>query len=148
MRADGRQEYVVGFLFDEAREFVVLVRKNRPEWQKNMLNGAGGSVEEGETFHAAMQREFREEAGMDIPEKDWNVVATLLGNGYIVQFFWATGDVDAVQSLTDEQVGAYWIEESLSSDMVLPNLKWIIPMCFDNTLLPVMVMEKGTQNSV
>jgi 8-oxo-dGTP diphosphatase len=53
--------YVAGFLFDSKRENVVLIRKNKPEWQADKLNGVGGKIEDGEVPAAAMFREFTEE---------------------------------------------------------------------------------------
>jgi 8-oxo-dGTP diphosphatase len=62
-----RQEFVVGFLFSRCEQRVVLIEKNRPEWQAGLLNGPGGKIEPGETTLEAIRREFREEAGLDIP---------------------------------------------------------------------------------
>ncbi len=39
---------VAGFLFDESRERVVLIKKQKPEWQSGRLNGVGGKIEPGE----------------------------------------------------------------------------------------------------
>jgi 8-oxo-dGTP diphosphatase len=61
------KHWVVGFVFKN-RDEVTLVMKNRPEWQKGKLNGVGGKIEAGETSAQAMRREFKEEAGADIPE--------------------------------------------------------------------------------
>ena len=58
-------EYVVGFCFDPSLHHVVLVRKNRPEWQKGRLNGVGGHIEESDPdAKYAMDREFGEETGV------------------------------------------------------------------------------------
>ncbi len=59
--------YVAGFLFEPYMERVVLIQKEKPTWQKGRLNGVGGKMELGETPLQAMQREFREETGLDIP---------------------------------------------------------------------------------
>src|SRR5436190_15473444 len=79
--------YVAGFLFTNDGRAVVLVRKNKPAWQKGRLNGVGGKVEGDETPAAAMQREFREEAGVDIPADAWQEVVVLEGHGFAVHFF-------------------------------------------------------------
>ena len=39
--------YVLGFLFNPQHTSVVLVKKNRPDWQRGFYNGVGGHVEEG-----------------------------------------------------------------------------------------------------
>lgn len=50
--------YVCGFLFHD--DNVLLVRKNRPDWQAGLLNGVGGKCEGHETPHFSMVREFQE----------------------------------------------------------------------------------------
>ncbi len=58
---DSRQRFCVGFLFNPDMSQVVLIRKNRPEWQAGRLNGVGGRLEDGETPLRGMQRKFKEE---------------------------------------------------------------------------------------
>ena len=62
------REWVVGFLMDSDAEQVILIRKNRPEWQAGKLNGVGGKVEPGELIGGAMYREFREETGVIVQD--------------------------------------------------------------------------------
>ncbi len=57
------QEYVCGFMFSPDKKQVALIRKTKPEWQKDLLNGIGGKIESGESPHEAMVREFYEESG-------------------------------------------------------------------------------------
>jgi 8-oxo-dGTP diphosphatase len=63
------QKYVLGFAFDKS-DNVILVRKQKPKWQKGLLNGVGGKIEIGETSSDAMFREFREETGLKYFPKD------------------------------------------------------------------------------
>lgn len=82
------KRYVLGFCID-ANLDVLLIRKDRPEWQRGRLNGLGGHVEEGEAPSQAMQREFREETDdffrrHDLPEPEWCCFARLLGSDYEV----------------------------------------------------------------
>ena len=139
--------YVAGFLFDDARERVVLVRKNRPDWQAGKLNAVGGHVERKTLGHScydsicdvanfdpctcpyetpedAMRREFREEAG---PELDWQQFAVLEGRGFVVSFFRAFGDVSMVQTLTDEEIVVTSVQD-IPTLNTIPNLRWLIPM--------------------
>jgi len=58
------KKYVLVFVFDGSLEKVLLVQKNRPEWQRGHLNGVGGHVEEGESFRDAAYRELEEETGL------------------------------------------------------------------------------------
>lgn len=36
--------YVCGFMFNNLKSSVVLIRKKRPEWQNGMFNGVSGKV--------------------------------------------------------------------------------------------------------
>lgn len=58
------KEYVVVLLFDKQFQNVLLIRKNRPQWQAGKLNGPGGKVEPGETPQGAARRELFEETGL------------------------------------------------------------------------------------
>jgi 8-oxo-dGTP diphosphatase len=59
------KKYVLGFAFSRDGEEIVLINKNRPEWQKGKLNGIGGKIEpEDNCPNDAMIREFKEETGV------------------------------------------------------------------------------------
>lgn len=137
-------QYVAGFLFSGAKTEILLIQKNRPQWQAGKLNGIGGKIEPGETPIEAMRREMREEAGLDI--EDWQNFATLEGKGrYIVHMFkaFATGR-PAATSLTDESV--FWIPlPSLRSQPTIPNLAWLVPLALDPDIQgPVHVLDIGS----
>ncbi len=131
------QGYVCGFLFTPDRTRVLLIRKNRPAWQAGKLNGVGGKIDPGESPATAMRREFREEAGVDLPESRWQHVLTLSGQddagsgrGWAGHFFRAFGDVDGARPMTDEALEVHAIG-ALPGD-VIPNLRWMIPMLCDD----------------
>lgn len=119
--------YVCGFAFDrEHHNVLVLIEKNKPEWQKGKLNGIGGKIEDGETPHAAMVRECREETGLEIPE--WKQFARYTGDWGTVHFFTSnTANVFQAQMLESEQIIILSIETALSMPHI-PNLRWLIPM--------------------
>jgi 8-oxo-dGTP diphosphatase len=95
--------YVVGFLFNESQDFVVLIRKNRPDWQKGKLNGVGGKIEEGEAAKAAMQREFFEETGVAI--NDWQEFGMMTGTDWAVSLFRAfNNQAYTAVTRTDEEI--------------------------------------------
>lgn len=123
------QNYVVGFLFSEDMERVALIEKNKPEWQKGWLNGIGGKIEAGETAAEAMQREFYEETGC--VGYAWEHFYTMTNfSDYRLYIFKAKGDLDNLESPTDEKVGIYEVAR-LRSLPVIPNLNWIIPFAMD-----------------
>jgi 8-oxo-dGTP diphosphatase len=122
--------YVLGFLFSPDMSQVVLVQKNRPQWQAGKINGIGGHVEEGEDFHTAMVREFREETGLEI--SSWYQFGTLVCSDATVGLFFALADTyDKVKSTTDELIFISPVCEVIDSwhiHNLLPNLRWMIPM--------------------
>ncbi len=128
--------YVVGFAFGVGE--VALIRKARPAWQKGRLNGIGGHIEEGESSHEAMVREFKEETGVEIV--DWDLFARFQGKDWSVDFYRAFGvDLTTLKTTTDEEVLVYLVN-SLPAE-VLPNLLWLIPLARDpEPLTPVLVM--------
>jgi 8-oxo-dGTP diphosphatase len=132
-------EYVVGFRIDPNKGRVVLVRKEKPAWQRGFLNGVGGKIEEGETPEQAISREFWEEAGVEVT--DWEKTIVLTGEKFQVSFFRSFGDVESVRAMTDEKIVVHHIGD-LSALAVIPNLRWLIPMQLDDTLLwPVHIKD-------
>lgn len=129
-------KYVCGFLFDEKDpNKVVLIKKNKPEWQKDKWNGVGGKVEvTDDTVSWAMQREFREETGVVIPI--WQRITTLYYPDTEVWFYYAYGDTSLVKSETSEEV-AVFNTDALPAN-IIPNLKWLIGLVQDKYIkLPV-----------
>lgn len=119
-------KYVAGLLFSKNKKAVLLILKKRPSWQKGKLNAIGGHVEEGETCHEAMVREFKEETGLLVP--DWRNFCTLTNETHkgVVEFYCAFGNIYDTKSLTDENI--YVATLSLLPTMIIPNLAWLIPM--------------------
>lgn len=137
--------YVAGLLFSPEGSTVVLVRKNRPAWQAGRLNAVGGKIEADETPAAAMRREFREEAGLDIA--DWQAVAVLSGDGFEVHFYAAFSDL-YMQARTMEtesivRCGVMWALNWLECPDLIPNLRVIIPLALDDTgiVKPVLLAD-------
>lgn len=129
--------YVVGILFDENREKVVLIKKKHPSWQVGLLNAPGGHVQKKENIEDAMVREFREETGVLF--EDWEIVAMYDGiNGANEKcecyFFYGVGDCytfNAVRTTTDEDIFKVHIKKLPAGLMM--NLYWLIPLCLDDS---------------
>lgn len=123
-------EYVLGFLFNADRTEVLLIQKNRPDWQAGRLNGVGGHVEPGDTTpHAAMRREFEEAAG--VADVAWELFYELSGDDWACDVFRAFDDraFRAAESRTDELVSRWPLAQL--PEFVLPNLRWLIPRALD-----------------
>ena len=131
-------EYVVGLLFSASRKSVVLIKKNRPKWQKGLWNGVGGHVEPGEQPLDAMRREFLEETGMAVD--DWEHRVVYMGGDYRIDFYYAVHEyIWHVKTITDERVQA-WLLNDLPQ--TVPNLRWLIPVMLDPDILVMEVDSK------
>ena len=125
--------YVLGFLFDKEVSNVVLIEKNRPDWQKGKLNGIGGRVEELETSYDAMIREFREETGLDIT--DWKHFTTIGEEHYEISCYVSFSDsINKVVTMTDEIVFVHSIEKIWTENFpMVPNLLKLISLAMSET---------------
>lgn len=137
-----KARYVAGFLFSLDGAHVALVEKQKPDWQKNKWNGIGGKIEEGELPSQAMQREFKEEAGLDI--SNWTRFCVLVGNDsayntngneFEVHFFsHFSDDVYNVKTMETEEIALH-PAKSIMHMNVIPNLKWLIPLALEKGLM-------------
>lgn len=117
---------------------VVLIRKNRPEWQAGKLNGVGGHVEDTETYQDCMVREFKEEAGILVPKYNWTRFVIIRSPAWTVAFFRATVEsFDGIETKTDETI-VFADAFNLPSDTV-PNVQWLVPMARVNEPMSVVV---------
>lgn len=146
------QDYVAGFMFSVDRRSVMLIKKNRPEWQKGFYNGIGGHIEDGESPVDAMVREFREEAGLYTVDTEWTEFAVITGEDdrhpWRVHFFYAVGQMEAAVQKTDEELGGCYVTD-LHKHPIIRNLSYLIPMalCCDSAMggsrlkLPIEITE-------
>jgi len=135
------KKYVLGFAFDSATEFVVLIEKLRPEWQAGFLNGVGGKIEESDkSYGDAMVREFEEETGVTTEVKDWHHFATMvfendiMGGGAEVMCYRMFSDV-VFECKTVEEEKIYIIPtDMLRSYRIIPNLKVLVPLALNQSI--------------
>jgi len=132
---DKAQEFVLAFVFGlgvEADAHVMLIKKNRPEWQNGKLNGIGGHIEEGETPSDAMEREWAEETMLPQPS-EWRKVCVMEGSGWRVFIF-----AGRTNTFTLEETDGMEVDEGKLTLVPLdewedykaktiPNLNWLIP---------------------
>lgn len=137
------EHMVVGFMFDEEFEHVLLIRKTHPKWQNGLLNGPGGHREERDTgTDATMRREFEEETGIQTEYGRWKSVATLRGKGgWRVWVLCTTAPREVLFKAVrdnldkDEHVEVIPIR-SLSDEKTISNVRWLVPMAIDRLTNP------------
>jgi 8-oxo-dGTP diphosphatase len=127
---------VVGFLFSPDKKEVVLIEKNKPDWQKGKLNGIGGHKEDEEDLSKCMTREFIEETGVII--EDWKLFAKgfAIDSDASVYFYKAFNKLyENVKSTTNEKVVIIPLD-MLNTIPLIYNLSWLIPLALDeNTVM-------------
>lgn len=101
------QEYVLGIINDGKR--TLLIKKNRPEWQKGFYNAIGGKIEPNETPLEAIKRETEEECGLVI--SNWiKATKEVHFNGGVIYIFKALISPEEIikfKSITDEEVNIF-----------------------------------------
>lgn len=131
--------YVVGFMFSQDRKYVALIRKQKPEWQKGLLNGVGGKIEPEETGDMAMAREFSEETGHVTVCEEWIHYLRMTGGPsdpagktFSVDFFVASGDLSVLGSPEVEKIEITSVRDiyPMRTDMV-DSVTWALPLALD-----------------
>lgn len=135
---------VVGFCFTKVhfdRWGVVLIRKNKPDWQKGKLNGVGGKVEIGENPEDAMAREWFEETHVNVPNLEWRPFCQIKNGNDLIYFYSAYSTVlFTLPKMKEGEEQATWYEISTISNQpvdfnvtlqMISNLKYLIPLALD-----------------
>ncbi len=136
-------DYVLGFVFHND-DYVLLIEKQKPAWQKGKLNGIGGKIEVTadsgipERPAEAMARECREETGLDIPEPAWRHYATMVFDQDSVYVFSTVSNFNPNDLTEETGTGeTLWNEEvtnvllGLTYKPAMGNLPWLIAMSRD-----------------
>lgn len=115
--------YVLGFVFDDSGDHVVLIQKTKPAWQAGKWNGLGGKIEPWESAHKAMIREFEEEAG--VYSADWVNFGRMVGPDWDCELFYVfnTNVRALVTTRTDEKVCTFSVQ---SLPETISNVPWLI----------------------
>lgn len=134
------KKYTVGFMVQNG--LVLLIQKNRPRWQAGKMNGIGGHIEPNEEPSACMAREFYEETGIVSSQSDWVLKVILTGNDWQVYFYLYIGgkSLFSAEAKTDEDLRIIPVKH-LWDWPVIPNLRWLIPLCTDETIKFPIIIE-------
>ena len=122
-------EYVIGFLFNESMTQVMLINKNRPDWQAGKINALGGKIENNETSREAVAREIYEESTVWTTPQEWTWLGTMSGWDWAVVVYYILRKNLGFFNATDEAIEIF--DTDNLPDNLIHNLRWLIPMCVD-----------------
>jgi 8-oxo-dGTP diphosphatase len=109
-------------------EHILLIEKQKPEWQKGKYNLVGGKVEPGEDPVDAAQREFTEETGFKSPVTSVEFMGVVTGNwGSIYCFNKAVSDFIPKNEEIEKVFWTNW-KKIKDDERLMPNLRVIIPL--------------------
>lgn len=125
------KKYTVGFIFNPALDKVLLIQKERPDWQKGKLNGIGGKIEPNEKSVECMAREVKEESGLITHERDWVYLGDMRHAEWLVDVYSLIyrGNLSDAVTTSDEKVS--WFEVRDLPRNTLSNLSWLIHLSLD-----------------
>ncbi len=135
MKASQEATHVLGFAFNVYVKQLVLILKNKPDYQVGKLNGVGGRVENFDpTPLDAMVREFNEEADVETQLGNWQQFCTFMGPGLTdpqssvacYTTILIPEERDRVNGITGEGVFKKKVGDLSTPRMC--NLDWLIPM--------------------
>lgn len=124
--------HVLGFAFVDG--LLLVKRAHKPEHLRGYLNGLGGKIEPGETTVEAMVREFREESGALTKVEDWRLLGVMHCDGAHIALLHCTSEYIKVSQLRPSLEGDIYLvspSELQRNLNVVPNLRWLVPLCFD-----------------
>jgi len=123
-----RQIYVLGLRYSEAMDQVVLIKKERPDWQRGKLNGISGKVQKNENVKQAIVREFKEEANVNIPH--WKLMAQMHFSDAEVWVYVSYGSLKGIKTVTDEEIHIIPVNliERRPLNEIDKTVKFLIPM--------------------
>lgn len=116
--------------------WVLLIEKTKPEWQKGLLNGIGGKIEDFDMFPIdAMVREFKEETGIDSTIEDWEFKLELKGDDFSVAIFKSTTiNIYKREQTTEEFPVIFGVDRCMATDKTISNIPMIISALLDKDL--------------
>lgn len=128
-----KQLYVLIGIFSRDLQEVLLVLKDKPDWQKGKLNLVGGKVEDGESIRSAACRELYEETGLSC-DIGWS--GTIEGIDFIVNCYSGISDEKEINQRPEETETVYWysLPDVLDNPNLIGNLKTIIPLMLNNEI--------------
>lgn len=126
------KRYTIGAVFTKDFSHVLLIEKQKPDWQKGFLNFPGGSFEALEDCYKCVSREFREETALNIPEHHWRYIGVIKSElGYEVDFLAVVHDpiYGEPECVTNEIID--WEECDNLPENCISNIYWLVPFAIN-----------------
>ena len=125
------RDYVLGLAFDERRKNIVLIEKQKPDWQKGKWNAIGGKIEPSDpTPRYAMEREFWEETG--VLGLIWAPLASVVAPYWRMWVFETfSSKIWGATTMEEERVHIHNIDNILRDPNLIDSLKFYIPLALE-----------------
>lgn len=117
------------------QQYLVLIERQKADWQQGRLNLPGGHIEHGESAQQAASRELLEETSLYCPAPDIKVLGQINGPDWTVDVCfapyreWHNGGPQKAKQIEDQPVHEMYFREALTDERLMPNLKIILPLC-------------------
>lgn len=146
------KQHTLAFIFTPNFDKVLLIEKQKPDWQKGKLNGIGGKHDAHESSEQCISRETLEETGLDIPDTSWLQYAKIkmYDIDIEVDVFAATYNSDMNDAESREGLPVTWVPVSDLPDNVMTNLRILIPAAVEflnERELHMLTLEYGGAHS-
>jgi 8-oxo-dGTP pyrophosphatase MutT (NUDIX family) len=126
-------KYTIGIYFDNSLKRVVLMLKNRPNWQAGKFNFPGGHIETDEKGIDCVIREFKEECGIVTNIEDWRHIGLIRNQwNYEVEIFTGVQNAKHGELKTMEDQPVTWIDIDKLPKNVVSNLSWLVPFALNS----------------
>lgn len=125
------KKFTVGFVFAAGFGKVLLVHKEKPEWQKGLMNGVGGKYEPGESAEECVSREVEEESGLMISPELWRYVGKMKTETWCVDVLAVIWDGDLAEARKCDYEEVEWVSTKELPHNVISNIPWLVAMCRD-----------------
>jgi ADP-ribose pyrophosphatase YjhB (NUDIX family) len=143
-------KYTIGIAFKDNFEKVLLIHKQKPEWQKNKWNFLGGKVEkeDGEMIVNCVVREFKEECNLFTFSHQWKYMGYMENKNNWKVFIFVLSDIknpEDVKSMTDEMVHFFRVKHLYYLDNKISNVEWLCKMATNFIKGGIIDKIKGVQ---
>lgn len=126
MSRDTKDKTLV-FVFSDDLKYVYLLRKKRPKWQEDFLNGVGGKRKADESFSVCAIRETKEEINIKIEKENLFNIGVIEAKDFRVRIF-TCRTKDKPKQMEDEKLVIVDVKE-IPKLKVIPNLVMLVPYC-------------------